>query len=366
MADTHQEVVKVWIEPGCIVCDACETDCPEVFDVQEETCVIKPEATNPDFTKNLTPSINVAAEGCPVDVIKFETVEVEGPEPEAWKQAAEAESGAAAGARGGGGEAAGHAAAAAAAVSREAPDPKWVSLLEAAHVSGSRSSGGPPAELVKSAKVPAEAIQRSIPIEDAPDAKFALMVGSGFTRPKPSVADQIREKASTLSSRTATSRRGFLSITAVGWAAMAFVGATFGAWFQSFMVPKAPILPAAKVRVGRLENYSEEGVYEDYKKDGIWIVNLVEEGERHVVALSTICTHLGCIPNWLPGAHIFKCPCHGSGYRVNGVNFEGPAPRPLERYTISLDNTGVIIVDKSKSFRQELGQWADPAAFLKV
>ena len=39
MAETHQIITKVWIAPGCIVCDACENDCPEVFDVQEDTCL---------------------------------------------------------------------------------------------------------------------------------------------------------------------------------------------------------------------------------------------------------------------------------------------------------------------------------------
>src|SRR5213082_854467 len=81
MAETHQIITKVWIAPGCIVCDACENDCPEVFDVQEETCLIRPPAMNAEFLKPLTPSIKIAAEGCPVDVIKFETVEVEGKAP---------------------------------------------------------------------------------------------------------------------------------------------------------------------------------------------------------------------------------------------------------------------------------------------
>src|SRR5207245_9831315 len=80
-AETHQIVTKVWIAPGCIVCDACENNCPEVFDVQEETCIIRPPAMNAEFLKPLTPSVKVAAEGCPVDVIKFETVEVEGKPP---------------------------------------------------------------------------------------------------------------------------------------------------------------------------------------------------------------------------------------------------------------------------------------------
>ena len=46
-------------------------------------------------------------------------------------------------------------------------------------------------------------------------------------------------------------------------------------------------------------------------------------------ALSTVCTHLGCTPNWLPVESKFKCPCHGSGFRMTGIHFEGPAPRPL-------------------------------------
>jgi len=89
MSQTHQEVIKVWIEPGCIVCDACETECPEVFEVQEETCIVRPEAEKTDFNRPLTPAIEAAAEGCPVDVIKFEAQEVEGPEPWAAEEAEE-------------------------------------------------------------------------------------------------------------------------------------------------------------------------------------------------------------------------------------------------------------------------------------
>src|SRR6267142_2323985 len=86
-AETHQIVTKVWIAPGCIVCDSCENDCPEVFDVQEETCVIRPPALKADFVGGLTPSIIVAAEGCPVDVITFDLKEVPGPAPWAGKEA---------------------------------------------------------------------------------------------------------------------------------------------------------------------------------------------------------------------------------------------------------------------------------------
>lgn len=66
-------VLKVWIEPGCIICDACQTTCPEVFEVQAETCVIKPEALSAEFLRDKAGAIQLAAEECPVEVIRFET-----------------------------------------------------------------------------------------------------------------------------------------------------------------------------------------------------------------------------------------------------------------------------------------------------
>ena len=51
---------------------------------------------------------------------------------------------------------------------------------------------------------------------------------------------------------------------------------------------------------------------------------------------------------------------------MTGVNFEGPAPRPLERARIVLADDGQILVDKSRKFQYELGQWTDPEAFLKA
>ena len=51
---------------------------------------------------------------------------------------------------------------------------------------------------------------------------------------------------------------------------------------------------------------------------------------------------------------------------ITGVNFEGPAPRPLERYAIRLGDDGQIVVDKGRKFQRELGQWNDPDSFIKV
>lgn len=59
-------ITKVWIEPGCIVCNACEGIFPEVFEVTDTTCLIRPGAPLDDGLK-----VQEAAEACPVEVIKF-------------------------------------------------------------------------------------------------------------------------------------------------------------------------------------------------------------------------------------------------------------------------------------------------------
>lgn len=59
-------VAKVWIEPGCIVCNACEDIYKEVFEVLADTCIIRPNAPLDDGLR-----IQEAAEACPVEVIKY-------------------------------------------------------------------------------------------------------------------------------------------------------------------------------------------------------------------------------------------------------------------------------------------------------
>jgi cytochrome b6-f complex iron-sulfur subunit len=95
----------------------------------------------------------------------------------------------------------------------------------------------------------------------------------------------------------------------------------------------------------------------------VWIVRNTES----IYALVARCTHLGCTPNWLQAQNKFKCPCHGSGYYMSGVNFEGPTPRPLERAEIALSpDDGQLVVDTAVRFLYERGQWSDPKAFVKM
>ena len=82
-------ITKVWIEEGCIVCNACEAECPDVFHVTDTTCTIRSEVRadgtqsenrdemselNADVQTSLEDSIIAAAAGCPVEVIKSEKV----------------------------------------------------------------------------------------------------------------------------------------------------------------------------------------------------------------------------------------------------------------------------------------------------
>ncbi len=161
-----------------------------------------------------------------------------------------------------------------------------------------------------------------------------------------------------------------LSLT-LGWGALVFCGLAMVAITQDFLAPKVGRQPRKIWRVGRIQEFAApQSVHERFKRTpagepGFWIVNL-RPAQPRIIALSTVCTHLGCIPDWLKGDARFKCPCHGSGFFLNGVNFEGPAPRPLERFGISLESDGSVVVDMTRIYRHELGQWDDPGSYLKA
>lgn len=73
MSDTGANVTRVWIEPGCIVCNACESQCPDVFRVEADGSTVRGEALDVEFLRERSVSVRLAADECPVEVIKFET-----------------------------------------------------------------------------------------------------------------------------------------------------------------------------------------------------------------------------------------------------------------------------------------------------
>lgn len=207
----------------------------------------------------------------------------------------------------------------------------------------------------------AEAAAKEKPAAEGKPAK-------GVVPPMPQKPDYAKPKAAAKGGEEET-RRGFAallfgSMLSVGYTAMA---ATAGLWtlgFARFMFPNILTEPPSKFKVGFPGDFAPGKVEEKFKAQfGVWIVNTEYNGSPEIFALRTVCTHLGCTPNWLEAEQKFKCPCHGSGFYKDGINFEGPAPRPLERYAISLSDDGQLEVDKGKLFFEEMGQWSDPSSY---
>jgi cytochrome b6-f complex iron-sulfur subunit len=319
----------------------------------------------PDFTTPRSDEIVEAAEECPVDVIKFDTKTVEGDDAPAAPAPSEAEEEAVPAKAEKAPAKAEKAPAASSKPSSEPsapakskspekapkvsvagdPDPAIQALLRAATARGgvagiSKSDEGSPA---------VKAWEKAEIDDLPPDAKQAKVMSSAKKN-----------------AQEGLSRREMLSGTAlgVGWVSFGAATAVSGAAFGRFMMPNVLEEPDPKLRVGPADVYASMAigeVNEDFKPQGFWLIR-IEEG---LAALNIICTHLGCIPNWLPNDRKFKCPCHGSGFYADGINFEGPAPRPLERFKISLLD-GNIVVDRSKKFQYEKGEWENPDSYILV
>jgi cytochrome b6-f complex iron-sulfur subunit len=158
-------------------------------------------------------------------------------------------------------------------------------------------------------------------------------------------------------------RRSFLSWMTLAWTAFTASMLATATATARFMFPNVLFEPPATFKAGFPNEIQVGQVDERFKQRySVWLVR----DQSGIYALSTVCTHLGCTPNWLEAEQKFKCPCHGSGYYKTGVNFEGPTPRPLERFAISLAEDGQILVDKNRKFQQEKGEWSNPVSFLRL
>lgn len=156
-------------------------------------------------------------------------------------------------------------------------------------------------------------------------------------------------------------RRRVLSAAGAGWLALAGGAAIGGLATVRFMFPNASEEPDPRIVAGSVGEFARMPVGTvdgRHKKDGVWLVRLPDR----LVAVSTACTHLGCILNWLPSERKFKCPCHGSGFALDGANTEGPAPRPMDRFGISVED-GLVVVDRSRRF---LGAKDERGSYLSL
>ena len=193
------------------------------------------------------------------------------------------------------------------------------------------------------------------------DAKLAGRTTTGAARPRPKAKAKVDVDTSPL-----MGRRGWMGLA---WGAFTAASAGCLAATGRFMFPNVLNEPPQQFTVGFPEDFGQ-GVDERFKVAyGVWVIRTDNDYTHEApgfYALISVCTHLGCTPNWLSAENKFKCPCHGSGFRPTGINFEGPAPRPLERARIVRAEDGQILVDKSQKFQEELGQWTDPESFLQT
>lgn len=169
----------------------------------------------------------------------------------------------------------------------------------------------------------------------------------------PAVAQPTRETIN------ATRRR-------IVWACVwGYLGVNF-LMFLRFFFPRALYEPNTVFSIGYPSDF-KLGVDQRFlPAHRVWPVR--EPGRLFVIL--AVCTHLGCTPDWLPEQHIFHCPCHGSEYDEEGINFAGPAPRPMDRCHVELTATGEIMVNKGVLYVDNpaagTNYFDDPNAFIPV
>jgi len=146
-------------------------------------------------------------------------------------------------------------------------------------------------------------------------------------------------------------RRDFLNEITMGALGIAGLGSV--AVTYQFFSPNVLFEPSTTFRAGNPDLYPVHSV--TFLQDRQVYIVRIPEG---FYAVSAVCTHLGCITQWKPEAEMIACPCHGSKFKPDGIKIEGPAPRPLPHFAISLTADGELLVDKLQIIK--------PSQVLKV
>ncbi len=124
-------------------------------------------------------------------------------------------------------------------------------------------------------------------------------------------------------------RRKFLGVCLAGATAAAAVAAGYPVF--RFLAPKSGqggaqklVIPAGELREGEARFFEYAGAS----------AVLVKTQSGELVALSAVCTHLGCIVQWVKEKQQFLCPCHAGQFAIDGSVLSGPPPRPLAKIPI--------------------------------
>ena len=139
-------------------------------------------------------------------------------------------------------------------------------------------------------------------------------------------------------SQSASSRRNFLSLILGGVGAV--IAGVTGYPLWRFLSPLSGEGDSDAVTLKREELLYEDAKFFTYK--GRPAVAL-QTAPGEFVALSAVCTHLGCIVKWEADKGEFLCPCHGGRFSPSGEVLSGPPPKPLESLPVSLDGDLLVI-----------------------
>lgn len=149
------------------------------------------------------------------------------------------------------------------------------------------------------------------------------------------------------------------------WAGVAAFLTTCFLMFVRFFLPRAIFEPPSTFKIGFPGDYAL-GVDTKWQQQyRIW----VDKTSDRLFVVFARCTHLGCTPDWKASENKFKCPCHGSGYDSEAINFEGPAPRPMDRAEVKTDAEGQIVVNTAKLYTWPKGErnaFNDPGAYIPL
>lgn len=149
---------------------------------------------------------------------------------------------------------------------------------------------------------------------------------------------------------TTSNRRSFLNRC---WAIFGIVAAAEFGWLGlSFMNSRKernlPDLTESIITAGPVERFAPETV--TAIPSGQFYLACLADGS--LLALSRICTHLGCSVPWDEEKKQFICPCHGSTFNLTGEVLTAPAPRPLDTFPVRIEN-GIIKVNIASAQRRE-------------
>lgn len=139
-------------------------------------------------------------------------------------------------------------------------------------------------------------------------------------------------------------RRDFLNEVTLGALGIAGLGSV--AVTYQYFSPNVLFEPPTSFRAGNPDLYPVHSVT-ILQDQQVYIVRMPEG----FYAVSAICTHLGCVTQWKPDTSQIACPCHGSKFKADGTKIEGPAPRPLPHFAISLTADGELLVDKLQTVK---------------